>query len=144
MMAKGYLSVQEIHQTGQNTTLVGKCPLMLVIGSSSSLIRRFADRDMMMRFHVGLGVGHVYVHNQTGHSATGEDREVVDKRLDIGDQQALSEPEEGEAEAEEPVESDMDEYEDSSASEVDETDDDDSNTGDMGDEERLAMDDMYG
>jgi len=98
----------------------------------------------MMRFHVGLGVGHVHVHNQTGHSATGEDREVVDKRLDIGDQQALSEPEQGEAEAEEPMEPDMDEYEDSSASEVDETDDDDSNAGDMGDEERLAMDDMYG
>jgi hypothetical protein len=26
---------------------------------------RFVDRDMMMRYHIGLGVGHAYAHGQS-------------------------------------------------------------------------------
>lgn len=28
---------------------------------------RFVDRDMLMRFHFGLGVGHVYSHHRAAH-----------------------------------------------------------------------------
>jgi hypothetical protein len=31
---------------------------------SHFLIQRFVDRDMLMRYHVGLGVGHQYAHNE--------------------------------------------------------------------------------
>ena len=30
------------------------------------MIFRFADRDMLMHFHWGLGVGHTYAHSTTG------------------------------------------------------------------------------
>ena len=33
-----------------------------------NVVSRFADRDMLMRYHWGLGVGHVYAHESTTES----------------------------------------------------------------------------
>jgi hypothetical protein len=88
---------------------------------------------MMMRFHTGLGVGHVH--------AVVEHSEVVDEQADTSSQ---SEPDEGEDDAGAPLEFDTDEDEGSNASHADEIDGDGSDTSGMDDEERLAMDDMYG
>jgi hypothetical protein len=49
------------------------------------LITRFTDRDMLMRFHWGLGIGHVYLHasktSPIHESPIGEDSET-DANLD--------------------------------------------------------------
>ena len=90
-----------------------------------------------MRYHAELGVGHMYA---PGQAAT-EGPEGVDEQLD--GQDIISESGEGEHEAGGPLQSDSDEDESSEAG-VDGTDDEDSNADDMNDEERLALDDMYG
>jgi hypothetical protein len=46
---------------------VGKTPASLTPFTENSL--RFLDRDMLMRFHWGLAVGHIYTHNGTSHKA---------------------------------------------------------------------------
>ena len=89
-----------------------------------------------MRFHTGLGVGHVH--------AVVECSEVVDEQADTSGKNTPSELDEGEGDARAPLEFDTDEDEGSNASHTDETDGEDSDTSGMDDEERLAMDDMYG
>ncbi|KAF7969982.1 hypothetical protein HWV62_25400, partial [Athelia sp. TMB] len=37
---------------------------------SGYLLNRFVDRDMLMRFHWGLGVGHVYAHRSPCHNSS--------------------------------------------------------------------------
>lgn len=86
----------------------------------------------MMRFHTGLGVGHV--HAVVEHSI------VVDEQIDTSGE---SEPDEGEDDSGAPLEFDTDE-EGSNACHTDEIDGDSSDTSGMDDEERLAVDDMYG
>ena len=40
------------------------------------MIPRFVDRDMVMRYHWGLGVGHVYTHNQRVEAGIPRDQEI--------------------------------------------------------------------
>ena len=40
------------------------------------MISRFVDRDMVMRYHWGLGVGHVYAHNRRVEIGIPRDRDI--------------------------------------------------------------------
>lgn len=46
---------------------------MIVFHTKCGPVFRFADRDMLMRFYWGLGVGHVYSHQE---GDTGEDMDI--------------------------------------------------------------------
>jgi hypothetical protein len=94
---------------------------------------------MMMRFHTELGVGHMYTFGQ---AAADEGPEGVDEQLD--DQDIVSESGEDEHDQGGPLQFNSDGDESSEAGSVDGTDDEDSDPNDMDDEERLAMDEMYG
>jgi hypothetical protein len=43
-------------------------------------IRRFSDQDLLMRYHWGLGVGHLHVHGSTSTSSC-----ILDKSIDTSD-----------------------------------------------------------
>lgn len=100
---------------------------------------RFVDHDMMMHFHPGLGVGHVYAHgitpNQFGlHSAVD-----LEGSNSIDNEQLGSNIEEtlGASGVEDPIGLD-DEISDRAIN------DGDTNICETDDEEFLAMDEMYG
>jgi len=42
---------------------VNRYVLVVYINSLVELLHRFVDRDMLMRYHYGLGVGHIYAHS---------------------------------------------------------------------------------
>ena len=52
--------------TGIIITSIGACLPKLSLNQSEYVAFRFADRDMLMRFHWGLGVGHTYAYSTTG------------------------------------------------------------------------------
>lgn len=68
-MAKACRVVHETRLIGQSIMLVGKhdATSNTVTVANFEYIHRFADRDMMMRFHVGLGIGHAYAHGLASH-----------------------------------------------------------------------------
>jgi hypothetical protein len=97
---------------------------------------------MMMRYHLGLGVGHLYSHNQAADSAAEEphDSEAVgNEQPDIHDEHIILGADE-----------DGDANEASNEGSIDGTDDEITRASDtdteaeMDDEELLAMDEMYG
>ena len=52
--------------TGIIITSIGTYLPKLFLNQPEYVIFRFADRDMLMRFHWGLGVGHTYAYSTTG------------------------------------------------------------------------------
>jgi hypothetical protein len=107
---------------------------------------RFVDRDMLMRYHVGLGVGHVYAHRS---STTESDQAVKDSSQE--EDMETSNPESVEAEGEDRAGSttSSDSIVDSeSGSEHSLDRDNDSDSGKSEDlhdsDEDDAMDEMYG
>ena len=57
-----------IQQTGVSTMSTGAIivlSLHLIIGILTPQFYRFVNHDMIMRYHWGLAVGHVYTHGQT-------------------------------------------------------------------------------
>lgn len=55
-----------IMSIGESITLPHKNPAL-------TFVNRFVDRDMLMRYHWGLGVGHVHSHGLVGVPTTVED-----------------------------------------------------------------------
>jgi hypothetical protein len=102
-------------------------------------MRRFADRDMMMRFYLGLGVGHLYAHSQAtapDHSAAKENREVADdEEPDMNDQPITPGSREGEDADETSAEESLDSIDDGSSIDGEDSEIDD---GDL-----LAIDEIY-
>lgn len=102
-----------------------------------TLCRRFVDRDMLMRYHVGLGVGHVYSHCSSGsdHSSTNnsqqrnifdnEHLEENDRPSGIGEDFQLEQEESS-------TDDDMDNSQDSQEEDA------------IDDDELYAMEEMYG
>ena len=107
---------------------------------------RFVDRDMMIRFHWGLGVGHLYCHGSRREDALAASNTIQPEDSaaytsfpsETFSQQRREEPD-GDSDAENP-EFGFDSRED------DLIDDSDSEANSFGeeDEELVAFDDMYG
>jgi len=108
----------------------------------SILLHRFADRDMLMRYLFGLGVGHVYTlhahrphsRDSSGHSQEHHAQELNQEHSGNNSEHSLSG-------------SSTDHYDsDSDHSNLDDSDDseDFSSNGDDEEEERCAMEEMYG
>jgi len=106
-----------------------------------------------MRFHTGLGVGHVYAHERAtpDHPSAEEPQEVVvDQQLYVHHQQVILESgtcEDAEEASNEGLDSDVGEGSSTGESSDEEGhtggDSEGSDTSEMDDEELLAMDDMY-
>jgi hypothetical protein len=62
-MGMGYLSVPGMPLIGGVIILIGMLALHLPLFLTQNF-SSFVDRDMLMRFHWGLSVGHVYTHQQ--------------------------------------------------------------------------------
>ena len=107
-----------------------------------TLPHRFVDRDMLMRYHFGLGVGHIY----SRHSAAGgSDHSPGDstQECDLGecDNEPLHEGNEPCGIANETVHSGQEES--SSDSDGGTDDDEDSQEDPIDDEELYATEEMY-
>lgn len=60
---RGCLLVRRTPKTGRLTISIGEhCIFRYRLQFSHPAVHRFVDRDMLMRFHWGLAVGHVYTH----------------------------------------------------------------------------------
>ncbi|KAF7969636.1 hypothetical protein HWV62_26769 [Athelia sp. TMB] len=127
-------------------------------------LNRFVDRDMVMRFHWGLGVGHVYTHHSTCKNAsvykkwpskakTTSNHSTHDSATHAGLNESLVEDDskalERETSQTQCVEKDdgsdsEDEKEVEEGNSDDCQDEDDQEDLDSGDEEELLFHDMYG
>lgn len=58
------LSVQMISKIGRAITSIGGC--LSRRNSALTIGDRFVDRDMLMRYYWGLGIGHVHSHGLVG------------------------------------------------------------------------------
>jgi hypothetical protein len=128
----------------------------------SDCFQRFVDRDMLMRYHYGLGVGHTYSHSSSrryGQCTTAEPQDTNAQNSDpelpehedhdmAGEITTNIPPGSGEIEIGEP-----DSEPEGDESEHGESSDDDSSSSDgqheeteehISDEQLLAMDEMYG
>lgn len=117
----------------------------------SHLLRRFVDRDMLMRFHWGLAVGHVYTHRSkcknasvvwpharrrtTGNDNATEDGATQPQAQDLRDEGSGSEGDEIVAE-----ELDID----LAGSSDEESGGVEQGRGDIEDEDEANYEDMYG
>ena len=64
-------------RTGSTITLTGRGGLSYVLAHNlKSHSVRFVDRDMVMRYHWGLGVGHVYAYSRPSESTNQADGDV--------------------------------------------------------------------
>jgi hypothetical protein len=112
----------------------------------SASAHSFVDRDMVMRYHYGLGVGHVYAQRQASgafnQSAADRLREHVEESS-----RDFSDPETSEREGSNCGDLDLEEEEDEEDEEEGREDKEDEEEGgedeDFEDEEILAME-MYG
>jgi len=62
-MGWGYLTVLRMPAIGRVTTSIGMFTSFICYYFLTRFLS-FVDHDMLMRFHWGLGVGHVYTHQQ--------------------------------------------------------------------------------
>ncbi len=111
---------------------------------------RFVDRDMMVRYHCGLGIGHTYSHSHhqpsdqeprssTAGRSEGQDPDSNSEIIlnDINMEIVLPSDDEAQSESDSSGD-DYDGWEDGEAEASEDPSDDD------GDDELLAMDEMYG
>ncbi|KAG2742745.1 hypothetical protein P692DRAFT_20879278 [Suillus brevipes Sb2] len=60
-------------------------------------VNRFVDRDMLMRFHFGLGVGHVYSHHRNAQAMHQRDDSAVQCRVEESDEEDCQSRDENES-----------------------------------------------
>ena len=65
---------------------IGRCDCHIMITSDSYIFlrNRFVDRDMTMRYHWGLAVGHIYTHGQTASKITNTDKSASTTHSGVG------------------------------------------------------------
>ena len=81
-----FLEMQEMEWTGSTTMLTGKNIIFthILLCSHNLLNVRFVDRDMLLYYHWGHGVGHVYSHTQTEFSSSANTVSIsADVELDL-------------------------------------------------------------
>ena len=98
-MVSLFLEMREMERTGSTTTLTGKNTIFIhiLLYTHNLLNVRFVDRDMLLRYHWGHGVGHVYSHTWTEFSSnvnTVSTSADVDLDLNTGDEAASEDQEE--------------------------------------------------
>jgi hypothetical protein len=63
MLQRPYQVVPKTLRIGWDTTQIGEFNFVKTKLHLSAMVCRFVDRDMVMRYHWGLGVGHIYSHH---------------------------------------------------------------------------------
>lgn len=69
---------------GTSTLLIGELVVLYYLSVILSSVS-FVDRDMLMRFHFGLGVGHVYSHRRNAQAMHQRDDSAVQRRVEESD-----------------------------------------------------------
>lgn len=72
-MSWAFLIVQMTGTIGKVTWQIGECPFLEALPcliANEWNWTRFVDRDMIMRYHWGAGVGHLYMHSNQGSKPT--------------------------------------------------------------------------
>ena len=141
------------HKTGFATILIG-VPWPLIFNDTRLTGLRFVDRDMVVRYHWGLGIGHVYSHGQgTANITTTSvqapdvttDNSVGINALEDGNDFDVDNPEDGNDFDVDNPELGLEDREDDLGEEDDREDEPQIDCDDDEDDEQLvAMDDMYG
>ncbi|KIM74574.1 hypothetical protein PILCRDRAFT_14341 [Piloderma croceum F 1598] len=124
------------------TVTAKECPVALMMHQTGGIII-FVDRDMFMRYHYGLGVGHVYAHCP---SSTGAQQSAEETLLDEDVEASASDREASQMENEDRAAADSDSFSESgSEHSLDRYDDSDALAEDPEDDgDDGAMDEMYG
>jgi len=141
-MGEAYLSALGMLTTGIATIWTGEqASCLLFFYLSWIILSSFVDRDMLMRFHWGLAVGHVYTHQQpcaNGSVVWGNSGQDLQSRNGPEDPEVSRMDEDiiGSGTDGSGSESDDDDYESSEEGEEDNDDDDD--------ERWLDINEMYG
>jgi hypothetical protein len=142
-VALGILNWQGTMVNGSIIMSAGLSIILMAYDNLSHIHYRFVDRDMMMRYHHFLGIGHVYS-EQFIHETTGMNFEVQHEENEMGEMGGLT--------------SDAHSREENGCSDSDSIntvdggwqcwddgeEDDDDTDGHESDGEIVEMDDMYG
>jgi hypothetical protein len=127
---------------------INRCVKQTVFSYVFNYTLRFVDRDMLMRYHWGLGIGHVYSHGQRADAPAPPATQAVDDAFDntadtsYAAHEVILEGQDNDSNAEN-GELGFDNWEDDWVDE-EYSEDELSQVDDEGDELILAMDSMYG
>jgi hypothetical protein len=134
-VALASLNALEIQVTGGLIMSCGAFHICATPNVIIHLIARFVDRDMVMRYHWGLGVGHTYAYQKTTLPPTPDEDQHEELHSDASEDLPNDN--------EENTGSDNDEDEDLSENMSDD-DENDQSQSEHSDGELAAMDEMYG